>query len=42
MRILVILIVILGAIWVATARPEPLVVRPYGIDGITKLHGYLK
>ena len=43
MRILFVLIVILGAIWVATARPEPLIVRPYGSSGgQTLLHGYLK
>ena len=43
MRVLVALIVLLGAIWIAVAtRPEPLIVRPYGIDGVAKLHGYLK
>lgn len=43
MRVLVALIVLLGAIWVAiAARPEPLIVRPYGNDGVAKLHGYLK
>jgi hypothetical protein len=33
----------LWAVWVATARPEPLIVRPYGgAGGQTLLHGYLK
>jgi len=33
----------LWAIWVATARPEPLIVRPYGsVVGKTLLHGYLQ